>query len=130
MKVLIADDDDAIRSLVTHLFIRRGDSASSVADGEAAIARLDAEMFDLLVLDLMMPRTDGLGVLAHLRSAGAEGPQVIVMTAAIPSLAAAVPRDQVTAVLTKPFEIATLLRLADDAVKARRPPSSPSPAPP
>ncbi|MEO6258873.1 MAG: response regulator [Thermoanaerobaculia bacterium] len=129
MKVLVADDDEAIRSLVTHLFHRRGDLTTAVNDGEAAIARLDQEDFDLLVLDLMMPRVDGLGVLAHLAARSTRSPQIIVMTAAIPSLAAEVPRDQVTAVVTKPFEIAALMRIADDVVRGKAPTDS-TPIPP
>lgn len=121
MKVLVADDDEAIRALVTHLFQRRGDQTTAVTDGEAAIARLDDESFDLLVLDLMMPRADGLAVLAHLAARSKPSPQIIVMTAAIPSLAAAVPRDQVAAVVTKPFEISVLLQIANDAVRGKAP---------
>ena len=130
MNVLVADDDEAIRALVTHLFARRGDRVQGVADGEAAIARLDAETFDLLILDLMMPRTDGMGVLAHLAARPVPSPRIIVMTAAIPSLAAMVPRAQVVAVVTKPFEIATMLRLADDAVRGNHASGSSAAAPP
>lgn len=127
MKVLVADDDEAIRKLVTRLFERRGDTVENVPDGEAAIVKLDGESFDLLLLDLMMPRLDGLGVLAHLASRPAGTPRIIVMTAAIPSLAAAVPRDQVVAVVTKPFELTTLLRIAEESMKSV--PGALSPAP-
>lgn len=116
MKVLVADDDDAIRKLVTRLFERRGDTVENVSDGEEAIGRLSKETFDLLLLDLMMPRTDGLGVLAYLAERRAVSPKVIVMTAAIPSLAASVPRSQVLAVVTKPFELTNLLRIAEEAM--------------
>lgn len=117
MRVLVADDDEAIRALVMRLFARRGDEVEGAADGEAALALLDSSTFDLLILDLMMPRLDGIGVLTHL--AKRPGPPVIVMTAAIPSLAASVPREHVVAVLTKPFEIAKLISLADEAVGGR-----------
>jgi len=43
MNVLVADDDETIRALVTRLFARRGDTVQSAADGEAAILCLDAE---------------------------------------------------------------------------------------
>ena len=112
----MADDDEAIRALVTRLFARRGDIVSAAADGAEAIVAVDSENFDLLILDLMMPRTDGLGVLAHLRTRSAPSPAVIVMTAAVPALARTVPRNQVAAVVTKPFNITSLLRIADDAV--------------
>lgn len=116
MKVLVADDDEAIRTLVTRLFARRGDTVQGATDGAAAITCLDAEKFDLLILDLMMPRTDGMGVLAHLRARSAPSPRIIVMTAAVPSLTASVPREQIVALVTKPFDIASLVRIADEAV--------------
>ena len=116
MKVLVADDDEAIRALVTRLFARRGDTVQGAVDGAAAIACLDAEDFDLLILDLMMPRTDGMGVLSYLGARSAPSPRIIVMTAAVPSLANQVPRNQVAALVTKPFDIASLLRIADEAV--------------
>jgi CheY-like chemotaxis protein len=116
VKILVADDDEAIRALVTRLFSRRGDTVEGAADGAAAIARLDAEDFDLMVLDLMMPRTDGIGVLGYLRSRSRPSPRIIVMTAAVPALTASVPRDQIVALVTKPFDIASLLRIADDAL--------------
>lgn len=118
MKVLVADDDETIRALVARLFTRRGDDVKTAFDGVAAVELLDAEPFDLLVLDLMMPRLDGLGVLEHLRNRadGASAPAVIVMSAAVPTLAAAVPQDQISAFLTKPFDLAALLKLAEDAV--------------
>jgi CheY-like chemotaxis protein len=112
MNVLVVDDDETIRVLLTHLFARRGDRVATARDGADAIARLSEEPFDLLVLDLMMPRVDGVGVLAWLRDRPAPKPRVIMMTAASPSLAAAVPREQIAAMISKPFEISTLLRLA------------------
>jgi CheY-like chemotaxis protein len=116
LKVLVADDDEAIRALVTRLFARRGDTVEPAADGAAAIASLEAGTFDLLILDLMMPRTDGIGVLSYLRGRTAPSPRVIVMTAAVPALTANVPRDQIAALITKPFDIASLLRFADEAL--------------
>lgn len=116
MNVLVADDDETIRALITRLFTRRGDTVESAMDGVEAISSLDRETFDLLILDLMMPRTDGLGVLAHLQARSAPSPTIIVMTAAIPALADSVPREQVAALITKPFEINSLLEIADAAV--------------
>lgn len=116
MNVLIVDDDDSIRFLLMRLFKRRGDAVDSAIDGEAAIECLEAKTFDLVLLDLMMPRTDGLGVLAYLRERAAPSPRIIVMTAAVPALAASVPREQIAALVAKPFEIADLMATAENAL--------------
>lgn len=81
--VLIVDDDPVQRRLVEAM-VRRFGYRSLTADGGDAALRLilgeDAPRIDCIVLDLVMPDLDGLGVLARLREAGADIP-VIVQTA-------------------------------------------------
>jgi CheY-like chemotaxis protein len=119
MKVLVADDDASIRMLVTRVFARRGDKVQSAVDGEAAIRCLKVHSFDLIVLDLMMPRTDGFGVLAYLATLDGNLPKIIVMTAAVPGLVDKVPSDMVIGVLGKPFDLQSLVNLAEKAFPAR-----------
>jgi DNA-binding response OmpR family regulator len=115
MKVLVVDDDVAIRTLVTRVFAKRGDTVESAVDGEAAIDCLKHDVFDLVVLDLMMPRTDGFGVLTYLRTLDGTRPQIIVMTAAVPGLVDKVPSELVVGVLGKPFDLHALVALAEKA---------------
>src|SRR5579872_3670382 len=69
-RVLVAEDDRATRESVSRALELEGYDVSAVADGAAALETLDAERPDLLVLDLMMPRVDGLTVCRRLRSQG------------------------------------------------------------
>jgi len=115
MNVLVVDDDAAIRTLVTRVFARRGDKVTSAIDGDAAIDCLKLHSFDLVVLDLMMPRTDGFGVLAYLSTAAGNRPKIIVMTAAVPGLVDKVPEEAVVGVLGKPFDLHALVALAENA---------------
>jgi DNA-binding response OmpR family regulator len=119
MNVLVVDDDAPIRALVTRVFARRGDKVQSAVDGEAAIECLKTHSFDLVVLDLMMPRTDGFGVLAYLETLDGNRPKIIVMTAAVPGLVDKVPSDIVLGVLGKPFDLQSLVNLAEKAFPAR-----------
>jgi CheY-like chemotaxis protein len=119
MKVLVVDDDVAIRTLVTRVFARRGDTVESAVDGEAAIECLKHGVFDLVVLDLMMPRTDGFGVLTYLGTLDGARPKVIVMTAAVPGLVDKVPSELVVGVLGKPFDLHALVTLAETAFPTR-----------
>ena len=122
MNVLVVDDDVAIRTLVTRVFTRRGDKVESAVDGDAAIDCLKHNRFDLVVLDLMMPRTDGFGVLSYLSTLDGTRPKVIVMTAAVPGLVDKVPSEMVAGVLGKPFELVTLVSLAENAFPTPPPP--------
>jgi DNA-binding NtrC family response regulator len=81
--ILIADDDAVQRRLVENMVQKCGYEALIVESGDAALALLtasDAPVIDAVVLDLVMPGLDGLGVLANMRDAGLNIP-VIVQTA-------------------------------------------------
>jgi len=81
--ILIADDDAVARRLVENMVQKCGYEAIVVDSGDAAIATLtapDAPVIDAMVLDLVMPGLDGMGVLAKIREAGLNIP-VIVQTA-------------------------------------------------
>jgi len=82
-RVLIVDDDPVHRRLIENMVTRFGYEAASAGSGEAAMAVLLAppgSQIDCMILDLVMPDLDGLGVLARLREAGLSLP-VIVQTA-------------------------------------------------
>ena len=81
--ILIADDDAVQRRLVENMVQKCGYEPLVVDSGDAAVALLtapDAPAIDAVVLDLVMPGLDGLGVLAKMREAGLNIP-VIVQTA-------------------------------------------------
>jgi DNA-binding NtrC family response regulator len=81
--ILIVDDDAVQRRLVENMVQKSGYEAVAVGSGDAAIAMLtatDAATIDAVVLDLVMPGLDGMGVLARMREAGL-GVPVIVQTA-------------------------------------------------
>ena len=68
--ILVADDDAHIRQLLMFALGKEGLDAIEAADGEAALAIAMAEQPDLIVLDINMPRLDGLEVCRRLRAAG------------------------------------------------------------
>src|SRR5450432_4543125 len=81
--ILIADDDAVARRLVENMVQKCGYETIVVDSGDAAIAALtaaDAPVIDAVLLDLVMPGLDGMGVLAKIREAGLNIP-VIVQTA-------------------------------------------------
>src|SRR6266545_1660811 len=80
-RVLIVDDDPVQRRLLENMITRAGHVAVVAEGGDAAVALLTgADRFDAVVLDLVMPDLDGLGVLAKMREASLTTP-VIVQTA-------------------------------------------------
>jgi CheY-like chemotaxis protein len=66
--VLIADDHFDTREILRHYFEAMGFRVSEASNGEEALAAMRAERPDALVLDIQMPKLDGLGVLRALRA--------------------------------------------------------------
>lgn len=81
-QVLIADDDPQMRRLVKAVLERDGAQIFEAADGLDALELVAQHQLDLVVLDMDMPRLDGLGVLEELRASVATAQiPVIVLTA-------------------------------------------------
>ncbi len=78
--ILVIDDEPAIVTVVRERLEREGFTVRAVASGEEALAHMEADPADLMVLDVMLPGIDGFEVLRRLRSAGHTVP-VIVLTA-------------------------------------------------
>lgn len=68
--ILIVDDDPHIRQLLVFAFNKAGLETAEAGDGEAALAAVQARQPDLVVLDINMPRMDGLEVCRRLRAQG------------------------------------------------------------
>jgi two-component system response regulator MprA len=107
--VLIADDDRAIRESLERALQLEGYTVRTVADGVQALAAVHAEPVDLLVLDVMMPGVDGLGVARVLRAEHDRTP-ILMLTARVET------PDRVAGLdagaddyLAKPFELDELL---------------------
>jgi len=66
-KILIAEDEQAINTLIKKNLTLVGHSCVCVFDGEAVFDALEENTFDLILLDIMMPKMDGFQVLAELR---------------------------------------------------------------
>ena len=66
-KILIVEDDQFISRLYQHLFTLEGYEIEAVGDGEAALKRITAGGLDLVLLDIMLPKMNGLDVLRRLR---------------------------------------------------------------
>lgn len=108
--VLIVDDDEAIRNLLRVLVRRAGFVPTLAEDGEVAINLLADGSFDVVLLDLMMPKVSGYGVLSYLASRHVVSRCVIVLSAAARGdLDALRGHESVAAVLSKPFEATELL---------------------
>ena len=109
MRILVAEDDRTLAEHLRRALVERGHAVDLAYDGEDAWLMGSADDYDVLVLDIMMPKRSGLDVLRELRSGGVATP-VLLLTA----------RDDITDkvagldlgaddYITKPFALAELL---------------------
>ena len=80
MRILLAEDEHSLSRALVALLERSNYSADAVYDGEEALAYLEGGNYDALILDIMMPKVDGLTVLRRLREQGNPIP-VLLLTA-------------------------------------------------
>jgi DNA-binding response OmpR family regulator len=128
-EVLVVDDDPDIRMLVAFALEDSGYTVRQASDGEAALVALEAKAPDAMVLDVMMPGTDGFGVLRGMRAKRiAPDTRVIILTCKTEE------RDHLRGwelgadeYLTKPFDpeelvarVKWLLQSSADALAERR----------
>jgi len=107
--VLVVDDEERIRTLIGRSLSSEGHSVVAANDGLGALDRLAAQDIDLVLLDLVMPRCDGLTVLSSLRQRKDSTP--VIVLSAVTSIAARVQALERGAVdvVAKPFSLVELL---------------------
>lgn len=111
-RVLVVDDDPAIRNLVATILRREQFQIETASDGEDALEKISAHPFQLVILDLMMPKKNGFEVIDYLKEHRQTIHQpVLVMTAATDKFVGKVDLDFVKGVVKKPFDISELTRL-------------------
>lgn len=109
-RILIVDDDEAIRVMVERVLRREHFDVDSARDGFEAIEKLGRQDYGTILLDLMMPRVDGHGVLEYLQEHRPEKARsVILMTANLPNGSDTAKRQPVFRLLSKPFDIGQLV---------------------
>jgi DNA-binding response OmpR family regulator len=83
-RALVVDDDDPIRTMLAKVVERQDLSVDTARDGVEAIERIDRDGYSLIVLDLMMPRIDGYGVLQHIKAHHPDKLRCTIIASAVP----------------------------------------------
>jgi two-component system alkaline phosphatase synthesis response regulator PhoP len=125
-RILLVEDEPGLVLTLSDRLAREGYAVETTADGESGLERATKEAFDLILLDVMLPRLGGFDVLKDLRKRNVETP-VIMLTARGQVV------DKVVGLklgaddyVTKPFEMVELLARIE--AKLRRAPVTPHPA--
>src|SRR5258707_1144063 len=121
-RILIAEDDELIRQVITGFLINEGYVVNAAADGEQAWEALRRDDYDLLVTDNSMPRLTGIKLIERIRKAGMSLPVIVVSSAFPVDRVGDYPQLQITAAIPKPFSrlkfldtVKSALSLNDDS---------------
>lgn len=80
MRILLAEDERALSRILVTIFQKNNYSVDAVYDGEDALSYLQSGNYDVAVLDIMMPKMDGITVLKRIRATGSRIP-ILMLTA-------------------------------------------------
>jgi CheY-like chemotaxis protein/anti-sigma regulatory factor (Ser/Thr protein kinase) len=121
--VLVVDDDRTLRHALVTMLESAGFSVKGVGDGAAALKQIHGQQFDLIILDLGLPRVGGLEVLAEIQTL-VSPPKVIVVTAdETPATVLQAIRDRAYQYIVKPTPPKAIVELVERvfAAPSRRP---------
>ncbi|MCI0439403.1 MAG: response regulator, partial [Chloroflexi bacterium] len=104
-KILVVDDEEIIRVLLTEILIEDGYEVTTAANGEEAVQFLKSSRFDLLISDMVMPGMNGIEVLQAAFQTNSH--QATIMITGYPSVETAVRLVNLGAAdyITKPFNV-------------------------
>ena len=115
-RILVADDDNALRHALATILKNCGHKITSLDNGADALQALRHDRFDLAILDIWMPRMSGLEVLSHLRNLGSK-PRIIVMTSDdTPETLLRAVREEAYDYIAKPFPPQSIVERAQRAL--------------
>jgi DNA-binding response OmpR family regulator len=126
-RALVADDDAGIRVLIHRILLRNGFEADTARDGAEAIERIADEDYDVIVLDLMMPRISGFAVAEYLQKHRPELLSRVIVITAFGATGIDKVKHMVDCTIEKPFEVSRLAVRAKAIVAKHHPGAAPEP---
>jgi CheY-like chemotaxis protein len=119
LRFLVVDDNEDIRDVFCRLVERSGHVASTAYDGQDAVETLEQEKFDVMLLDLTMPRMTGVEVVRWLRDHPDVAPdlRIVVISAWAGENRAVLQELGITTVMQKPLRIQQLTDLIAETLR-------------
>jgi two-component system, response regulator PdtaR len=118
LKVLIADDDQTIRALLTDMLVDLGHVVVAATNGAEALELASSERPDAVILDFLMPKLSGLDALQAMRQRGLIMPAVLLTAISDSSMRELEGFEAPEAILGKPFKKRAIEKALARAVRA------------
>jgi CheY-like chemotaxis protein len=117
-RILVVDDEMAVRSLLRAMLERNGYDVTEAVDGDEAIREVEASEFDLIVTDLVMPSREGLETIRAIRSRYPSLPIIAISAPANRDYLRAAENFGAQRTFTKPFSLAAVSEAVRDLLAA------------
>ncbi|TAJ09603.1 MAG: sigma-54-dependent Fis family transcriptional regulator [Nitrospirae bacterium] len=119
-KILIVDDEQSMRDVLSIMLKRAGYAVTVAADGEEAVAQLGKDIFDLVITDLKMPKVGGLDVLKAVKDSSPDTVVLVITAFASTETAVEAMKRGAYDYLTKPFQVDEVQLIIRNALEKRR----------
>lgn len=116
-KILIADDEQDVGLIVTERLRRNGHEVSYASDGNQAVLKVEAEVYDLLILDIHMPGRTGFEVCVYAKASVKNAKTPVLLISAFQEEKAKWQQNKADAFLAKPFETGKLMLQVERLLK-------------
>jgi two-component system nitrogen regulation response regulator NtrX len=118
--ILVVDDEAGVRGSLVGILGDEGYAAEAVDSGEACLALLETRRFDLILLDVWLPKMDGLETLARIRALDSEVPVVVISGHGNIETAVKAVRVGAQDFVEKPLALEKILLVVKNALRQRR----------
>ena len=117
LRILAVDNEPSITISLSYVFTRPRYELVAVASGDEALARLEADAFDVIMVDQKMPQLTGAELVAAIRERGVKCKVIVISAHLTAEIRSAYEELDVHAMFSKPFDL-TELRTAVDSLAA------------
>jgi two-component system response regulator PilR (NtrC family) len=118
-KILVADDEQSMREFLEIMFKKEGYHVSLAPNGEEVLKLAEKEIFDLVLLDIRMPRLDGISVLKKLKAISPETIVIMITAYASADTAIKAMKEGAYDYITKPFKVEEIKLIIKNALEKK-----------
>ncbi len=118
-KILVADDEKSMREFLDIMLKKEGYRVTLASNGDEVIKLIEKDIFDLALVDLRMPKQDGLSVLKHIKTVSPETIVIVITAYASADTAIKAMKEGAYDYITKPFKIDEMKLVIQNALEKR-----------
>ncbi len=116
-KILVADDEQSMREFLEIMLKKEGYKVSLASNGEEVVKRIDNDLFDLVLLDIRMPKLDGISALKRIKAVAPETIVIMITAYASADTAIKAMKEGAYDYITKPFKVEEIKLIIKNALE-------------